>query len=272
MFSTDLDDCGERSSSLKELSTRVCLEVADNVYSKVFDGTNTWIVSDAEQERVVIIDPGPASSRHLASYSTAHKKDKVKICAVLLTHDHPDHSAGAEELASTHQVPLFSRRAGNLPDGELTSVKAICDIQVVSLPGHSSDSVGFCLPSEGAIISGDTLLEHVFPVITWPDGSIGEYFDSLEKIKTLVEMGRYHYLLPGHGEPLLSPLELVKRTRQHQEDRLELIEKLVSRYGADDASMLVAKIYGKLDPFLLHLAWMNTQARLAYLKEAHERS
>ena len=58
------------------------------------DGTRTFVVGS---ERPVVIDPGPEDAAHLDALEAA-LAGRTPV-AILLTHAHPDHAAGARELA-----------------------------------------------------------------------------------------------------------------------------------------------------------------------------
>jgi len=59
------------------------------------DGTNTWVITDAD-EGALVIDPGPAISSHLDAVFVACEP---RLLGIVLTHRHLDHSEGAALLA-----------------------------------------------------------------------------------------------------------------------------------------------------------------------------
>ena len=68
---------------------------APNAGPMTFTGTRSYILGEGE---VAVVDPGPDDPRHLAALAEAVKGERV--AAVLVTHSHSDHSAGARSFAT----------------------------------------------------------------------------------------------------------------------------------------------------------------------------
>ncbi len=112
-----------------------------------------YVVEDAG--KALVIDPGEASPvlRRLRETGST-------LLAVVLTHDHFDHTAGSEELVATTGCELVGvPRVGDA--GEATLHIGPFTVMVLNTPGHSEDSVCYYLPpadgSPGAVFTGDTL-------------------------------------------------------------------------------------------------------------------
>src|SRR5262245_51828799 len=69
--------------------------LAPNASAMTLDGTNTWIVSEPDSERAVVIDPGPLDEGHLRQVIDTAEKHGKRVALTLLTHGHPDHAEGA---------------------------------------------------------------------------------------------------------------------------------------------------------------------------------
>src|SRR3954453_18045729 len=77
---------------------------ADNPSPMTLDGTNTYVAAGW------VIDPGPDDEAHLAAALAAADG---AIEGIVLTHDHVDHSQGAERLAAmAGGVPIRHPGAG----------------------------------------------------------------------------------------------------------------------------------------------------------------
>jgi glyoxylase-like metal-dependent hydrolase (beta-lactamase superfamily II) len=74
---------------------------APNAGPMTFTGTRSYIVGEGE---VAVIDPGPDDARHLGALAAAVGDQRV--VAVLVTHAHLDHSAGARAFAERVGAPL----------------------------------------------------------------------------------------------------------------------------------------------------------------------
>ena len=68
---------------------------APNRGPMTLDGTNTWVITDADQGALVV-DPGPAIESHLEAVLAACR---LRLVMIILTHRHLDHSEGAARLA-----------------------------------------------------------------------------------------------------------------------------------------------------------------------------
>ena len=89
------------------------------------DGTNTWVITDAD-EGALVIDPGPAISSHLDAVLAACEP---RLLGIVLTHRHLDHSEGAALLAERAGCgvraadPEFRIGADGLAAGELLTAR-----------------------------------------------------------------------------------------------------------------------------------------------------
>ncbi len=84
---------------------------------------------------------------------------------------------------------------GPLTDGEVIDAAGV-RITVMATPGHTADSLSFVL--DDAVLTADTVLGRGTTVIDSEDGSLGEYLESLRRLRGLGP----HRVLPGHGPDL----------------------------------------------------------------------
>lgn len=238
--------------------------LADNPSPLTGLGTNTWIVSEADAQTCMIVDPGPDDVGHLEQVTAACRSMGRRIGAILLTHGHDDHRAGAARLADMSGVPVLSRAMSSLSDGPMRIPGLDFEIIVVSLPGHSSDSVGFHLPSEAIMLTGDVIFAGRPTLITWPDGSLAAYLESLKALETLVRNHGVGTFLPGHGLPIDDPLACIERCRRHRFKRLDQVISAVEGGVPANADALVKTVYGDVDPRLHNAAAQSANAQLRY--------
>lgn len=78
------------------------------------------------------------------------------------------------------------------------------EIQLIPLPGHTADQIGVYLPEEKFLWAADTLSDIEIPFIS---SSGAAYLHSLQKLQSLA----IDVLIPGHGNPALSPEECSTR-------------------------------------------------------------
>jgi glyoxylase-like metal-dependent hydrolase (beta-lactamase superfamily II) len=235
------------------------------------DGTNTWVLSTPGAVRGIVIDPGPDDERHLAAVLAAARLRGIQIVSTLLTHGHLDHSAGARRFAELTGAPVRAldpahRHGGEgMLDGEVIEVDGL-RLEVVATPGHTTDSLSFLLPDQGGLLTGDTVLGRGSTVVAHPDGRLGPYLSSLNRLRELAGTAELNLLLPGHGPVLERPVDVIQGYLTHREIRLEQVRRAVAD-GAGTAAEVVQTVYADVDPVLWPAAELSVKAQLAYLAD-----
>lgn len=230
------------------------------------DGTNTWVVRAAAGARSVVVDPGPLDDAHLAAVAEA----AGDVAVVLLSHGHADHSAGARAFAERAGCgvravdPAYQWLATGLRDGDTVTMDGL-DLHVLVTPGHTADSVCFVLPSQSAVLSGDTVLGRGTSVVAHPDGELGAYLRSLRTLRDLARSGRFQRILPGHGPEIRDALPVLEAYLDHRAERLQQVRAALTA-GAGTAAEVVERVYADVDPALRHAAELSVAAQLAYLR------
>ncbi|MGW4673811.1 MBL fold metallo-hydrolase [Streptomyces sp. NPDC004324] len=245
--------------------------LAPNASAMTLDGTNTWIVSEPDSELAVVIDPGPLDDVHLrAVVDTAGKAGK-RVALTLLTHGHPDHAAGAAsfaELTGTKVRALDpALRLGDegLAHGDVVDVGGL-ELRVVPTPGHTADSLCFHLPADRAVLTGDTVLGRGTTVVAHPDGRLGDYLDSLRRLRSLTVDDGVRTVLPGHGPVLEDAQGAVEFYLAHRAHRLAQVETAVEN-GYGSPRQIVAHVYSDVDRSLWPAAELSVRAQMDYLRE-----
>ena len=245
------------------------LVLAPNPSAWTLDGTNTWLVGSPGSGQTIVIDPGPADLAHLESIVAQGLAVDSPVTAIVLTHGHADHSAGARLLADMTGAQVRAvdpeHRLGSegLVGGEVLTAGSL-EVRVVATPGHTSDSVCLLIESEGSLITGDTVLGRGTTVVAWPDGELGPYLESLRNLRELAGENRVQRILPGHGPLLLNPGQVLDGYLEHRRVRLDEVRSAVSR-GITDPLAIVAEVYAATPKALWPAAEMSVQAQLAYL-------
>ena len=249
-----------------------CL-LAPNPSPMTLDGTNTWLIAEPGSPSVVVVDPGPDDEGHLRRVHAEAVAGDRRVAMILLTHGHPDHSAGAARLAALTGAPVQAadpaRRPGpknaeGLADGDVVTA-AGCELRVVATPGHSADSVCLLLPADGALFTGDTVLGRGTTVIA-ADGNLGDYLRTLGQLRDLTEARGAGLLLPGHGPMLADPLGTLDYYLAHRAERLDQVRSALAA-GATTAAEIVAMIYTDVDQSVWPAAEWSVRAQLDYLNE-----
>jgi glyoxylase-like metal-dependent hydrolase (beta-lactamase superfamily II) len=242
---------------------------APNPGPMTLDGTNTWVITDLEAGAVVI-DPGPAIDFHLEMVLAACQE---RLIMIILTHRHLDHSEAAAMLADRAGCcvraadPQFRVGPDGLDDGERLTLGAIT-LEVFETPGHTSDSRSLLLSGPDQVnrlITGDMILGRGTTVITYPDGDLTAYFDSLGLFERLVRSRDVRELLPGHGPIFSEPTQWLSFYRQHRHERLDQVRAALAA-GDRTPSEIVARVYADVDRSLWSAAEQSVRAQLEYLK------
>ncbi|MEV5782213.1 MBL fold metallo-hydrolase [Streptomyces sp. NPDC051639] len=245
--------------------------LAPNASAMTLDGTNTWIVSEPDSELAVVIDPGPLDDVHLRAVVDTAEKSGKRIALTLLTHGHPDHAEGAAsfaELTGTKVRALDpALRLGDegLAHGDVVTVGGL-ELHVVPTPGHTADSLCFHLPADRAVLTGDTILGRGTTVVAHPDGRLGDYLDSLRRLRSLAVDDGVHTVLPGHGPVLEDAQGAVEFYLAHRAHRLAQVETAVEN-GYGSPHQIVAHVYADVDRSLWPAAELSVRAQLDYLRE-----
>ncbi|MDR7157915.1 MBL fold metallo-hydrolase [Arthrobacter sp. BE255] len=253
----------QRSSAL----TRFVL--APNPGPMSLDGTNSYVLQAAGNPSAVVVDPGPLDETHLQSLAGAGPVELI-----LVTHRHADHTAGSARLHRLTGAPVRGAdpvhcHGGGAPlqDGEVIRAAGL-EVRVLATPGHTSDSVCFHLPDDGgdgSVLTGDTILGRGTTMLDFPDGTLGDYLASLDKLEALGAAT----VLPAHG-PVLPSLEAIVRAyRDHRLERLDQIRAALDRLGRDAAvGDVTDAVYADVGHSVRRAAEMSVAAQLNYLRGA----
>ncbi|AYN40216.1 MBL fold metallo-hydrolase [Streptomyces dangxiongensis] len=245
--------------------------LAPNASAMTLDGTNTWIVAEPDSDLAVVIDPGPLDDGHLRNVLDTAEKAGKRIALTLLTHGHPDHAEGAvrfAELTGTRVRALDpALRLGDegLAAGDVVTTGGL-ELRVVPTPGHTADSLSFHLPADRAVLTGDTVLGRGTTLVAHPDGRLGDYLDSLRRLRALTVDDGVRTVLPGHGPVLDDAQGAVEFYLAHRAHRLAQVETAVEN-GHRAPAEVVAHVYADVDRSLWPAAELSVRAQLDYLSE-----
>ncbi len=265
----------------RQLSPLVRRVVARNPGKLTFKGTNSYIVGKGQ---VAIIDPGPDDPEHLAALLAATRGETVTH--ILITHTHKDHSPLAAALkaetgAVTYAFPPITERRGDatasptgspfvdrdfvpdhcLKDGQIVTGTG-WTLEAIHTPGHAPDHLCFALKEENTLFSGDHVMGWNTSVIAPPEGNLGDYLDSLEKL--LARNDRIYW--PAHGGRITAPQRWVKAYLMHRKMRENQILDCL-REGPMAIETIVSRLYPNLAPELIPAATLSVRAHLAHLVE-----
>ena len=263
------------SEQIQAVTARATLVRADNPGVMTLDGTNTWLLREPGSRGVTVLDPGPLDEMHLQRVLEVAGRDEGRVEQVLYSHWHPDHTDAIDRFYELTGAPArafdekWCRAAPPIADGEMLVVDGLA-LRVLATPGHTIDSICLLLPDEGSLLSADTILGRGTTVVAHPDGTLGDYLDSLRAIRELALAKQVQRILPGHGPVIDEPLRVVDAYLAHRASRLDQVREALS-LGDTSAMQVVARVYADVNRSVWFAAEMSVRAQLEYLSQSLER-
>jgi glyoxylase-like metal-dependent hydrolase (beta-lactamase superfamily II) len=255
--------------------------VAPNPGAFTFTGTCSYILGDGD---VAIVDPGPAIDAHIDALLAGIAGERLLY--VLVTHTHRDHSPAARILAertgaivagcAAYAPPPDLATTGPgldaahdrdyapdriLADGETIACGGLT-IEAVATPGHTTNHLCFALREKRALFTGDHVMGWATTVIAPPDGAMGDYFASMEKLRARDDAVYW----PAHGGPVLEPQRYARALVHHRRQREQAILQRLEA-GDETIPVMVARIYEGTDARLHGAAALSVFAHLEDLVE-----
>lgn len=231
------------------------------------DGTNTWVLHLPGAPEAVVIDPGPLDESHLQAVLTQVTALGARVALTLLTHHHFDHAESADRWAELAGTPVRGAgRGAPFLDSESIAVGDL-RIEVLLTPGHTGDSVSFLVPAERLLLTGDTVLGRGSSVVAHPDGELGAYLTSLDR---LAEVAPGTILGPGHGPTQDDAASVIEHYREHRLQRLQQVRAALAggaESAEDVAQAVVEEVYADVPRAVWPAAKATVQAQLDFLAQ-----
>lgn len=256
--------------------------LAPNPSPYTYTGTQTYVIGDFSHGApdVAVIDPGPNEAEHIEAIMAAI--GDADLSAIMCTHTHRDHSPAAAPLAERTGAPIVGcaplvlkselPRADEAFDNTYAPDRVLEDgeamrgtgwtLTAVATPGHTSNHLCFALEESGALFTGDHVMGWSTSVIVPPDGDMGQYMASLEKLQAREDIV-YH---AAHGAAITRPKQLVRGMIGHRRQRENQILRLMQE-RARAASDFIPDMYKGLDERLIPAAEMSVSAHLIDLEK-----
>ena len=262
-----------------QLSPLVQRVIADNPGPFTFTGTGVFIIGD---QNVCVIDPGPDTPAHKIALDQALEGRTVPH--VLVTHHHIDHSPLAAPLAKQHGCKVYGYglqprppqggevrlEAGDdltfKPDVEIRDGHIIkgdgWTMEAIHTPGHTSNHLCYALAEENTLFSGDHIMGWSTSVVSPPDGDMGDYQSSLNRI-----LDRdFDIIRPTHGTEITQTRAFVQAYIDHRLAREAQILGALGR-GLTDIGTIVADLYVDVDKRLHPAAAHSVLSHLIHMRK-----
>ncbi len=245
-------------------------------------GTNSYLVGDPHTG-FIAIDPGPADPDHLERlWRAAGGQIRFIVC----THSHPDHSPGAAPLQALcdGKPPILglashsTARANSqfTPDRELADGERLVlegggvthTLRAVHTPGHAANHLCLVLEEDGLLFSGDHVLNGSTTVIDPPDGHMGDYLTSLDKLAAACDAFGIEFILPAHGHVLGFAKQAITHLKAHRIKREAKIAAAMQALPHGTLQDWVEKAYDDVPPRLWPVAARSLQAHVDHIRES----
>jgi len=180
---------------------------------------NCSIFGDEQTHEAIVIDPGD----EIGQIKAVLEEHRLKVKAIVITHAHIDHVAGAHLLRQLTNAPVYMNdrdkklldlldvQAGWLgmeppqrPEIDSASAEGTvlilgaAEFHVLETPGHTPGSQCLWIPAENKLVAGDTLFRDSIGRTDLPGGDSRQI---LASIKTrLLHLPEDAVVIPGHGE------------------------------------------------------------------------
>jgi len=190
---------------------------------------NGYLLWPTDNPHAWIVDPGlPPQTTQIAD---AIQKHGLTASAILITHCHGDHIAGATELCETFpDLELYAPHAeehmltdtiANLsapfgfhvvtppaekllaPGDEMTL--GSLTFRILDVSGHSPGGLAYYCPDAGIVLTGDALFAGSIGRTDFPGGSARQLLDNIRR--NLLTLPEETLVYSGHGPPTTIAIE-----------------------------------------------------------------
>jgi glyoxylase-like metal-dependent hydrolase (beta-lactamase superfamily II)/8-oxo-dGTP pyrophosphatase MutT (NUDIX family) len=228
------------------------------------------------EDDALLVDPATpwederARFDDLLQASLGHRR----VAAIVCTHHHHDHVGDVERLARRHGWPVWAHaetahRVAFPIDRVLADDALLLDrYRVIATPGHAPGHV--CLFDERTrlLVAGDMVAGVGSILIDPPEGHMGTYLASLDRLIALAPRA----LIPAHGPVLADGTRRLIEQREHRRARHDsVLEALRGSATGLEVGELVRAVYGGATPSgMLALAARSVLAILGHARELGE--
>lgn len=188
-------------------------------------GENCYVVYDPASRQAMVVDPGMLTENERQAIDGFIAREQLTVKYLVNTHLHLDHAFGNAHISNKYgvktrahsaDIPLGSnlRRQAeqfgifDVQIGEIGEVEPLKEgdiltlgndeIKVIHTPGHSPGGIALYAPTDGWVITGDSLFaDGGIGRTDLPGGNHQQLIDSL-KTKLFTLPGETK-IIPGHG-------------------------------------------------------------------------
>jgi hydroxyacylglutathione hydrolase len=126
----------------------------------VFRDNYVWVLKAQDHDSVFVVDPGDGKA--VQAYLSTQG---WRLGGILVTHHHPDHTAGVPLLAAADNIPVYGPAREKvaccthpLQDQQQLHLDDLAlDLQVLEIPGHTLGHIAYYSAQARLLFCGDTL-------------------------------------------------------------------------------------------------------------------
>ena len=179
---------------------------------------NCSVFGDEQTREAIVIDPGD----DIENINAVLAEHKLKVKAIVVTHAHIDHVAGAQKLRASTGAPVYLNARdtelldalplqaswlgmetperpeidSELSDGLILQLGA-AEFRILHTPGHTQGSSSVWIPQENKLVAGDTLFRDSIGRTDLPGGNGRQLLSSIKS--QLLPLPEETIVIPGHG-------------------------------------------------------------------------
>ncbi|KAI0382593.1 Metallo-hydrolase/oxidoreductase [Hypomontagnella monticulosa] len=232
----------------------VCIRILGGNPSKfTLQGTNTYLIGNGPKR--LLIDTGEGKLSWIAALKRTLEEEKATIQSALITHWHPDHVGGIDQLLELSPQTIIHKNnptkgQSDISEGQKFEVEG-ATLTASHTPGHTTDHMAFILQEEDALFTGDNVLGQGTAVFE----DLGTYLKSLVKMEKLVSGRGY----PGHGPVLPQASTTIAEYISHRRQREQQVLQTLGSGEESDlwTPMELVKVIYRDVPESLHIPAAN---------------
>ena len=140
-------------------------------------------------------------------------------------------------------------------------------LTAVHTPGHTSNHTCFWMPEQQALFSGDHILNGSTTVIDPPDGHMGHYLHSLDRLAEQCTELQVDFILPAHGHVITGALDTIAHLKAHRLTREAKIAAVMQANPNGDLDQWLPLAYDDVHPRIWPVAKRSLQAHVEHLQQ-----
>ena len=148
-----------------------------------------------------------------------------------------------------------------------TSLGSTHTLLALHTPGHTANHVCLALMEDGLLFSGDHILNGNTTIVDPPDGHMGDYLASLERLEQLCTGQNLQYILPAHGHVMEDASGAIRRLHAHRLIREAKVLAAVQALPDGQPEDWVPLAYQDTPEALWPLARRSLLAHVQHLRE-----